>query len=155
MDRADTAWELDSDGSNLWQKLLKFGINKALDYGVDAVTFIDKVAENISQRSDPTCMSSGFVVDTLLNQVDICDAREVPDGLVEYVNETLRSSYPPQPRNKPSLSWMLRTLSNTIDKCPKELLWGLLEGIQEGLSIWILDEDQALPGIEYNDVGVG
>lgn len=146
------AWEMNAEDFAIWEKLLNHGINKALDYGVDSIAFLDAVAETLYKVSDPTSTSCSGVVDLLLGQLDMSDARQAPDALMEFVNATLMSSYPPEPRNTQASSWLLRSLANVIDKCPRELAGSLLETIQEGLSTWFSDEFNALPGTEYVEV---
>ncbi|THH29109.1 hypothetical protein EUX98_g5073 [Antrodiella citrinella] len=85
----------------------------------------------------------------LLSHLDISDARQVPTGMFEFVNETLTSSYPPDQRNVITSMWLLRTLTRLIDECPVELSENVLELLQEGLSAWISDEFSALTVQEY------
>lgn len=127
----------------MWEGFLCQTISKALDYGVDSVTVLDNVASTISQNQSPTFSSSPRVADLLMSHLDMVDARDIPGAVIEFVNETLRSSYPPEPRNTTTCMWAARTLTRVLDSCPPELFLGLLENLQEGLCLWISDEYQA------------
>jgi hypothetical protein len=124
-------------------------MNKALDYGVDSIAVLDHIAGLVSQNQSPTFTSSTRVADLLMSHLDMPDARQIPDAVMEFVNDTLRSSYPPEPRNKVTSMWMIRSLTRVIETCPSELAMNLLETVQDGMCTWISDEYQALNPEEY------
>lgn len=143
------AWTLSSDDFNTWEDFLCHTINKALDYGIDSIAVLDAIAELVSQNQNPTFTSFTRVADLLLSHLDMPDARQIPDAVMEFVNDTLRYSYPPEPRNKVTSMWVIRSLTRVIETCPSELAMNLLESVQEGLCTWISDEYQALSQEEY------
>jgi len=126
-------------------------VNKALDYGVDCSTVLDQVAFTISQNPTPAFEDSARIADLLLTHLDISDARQMPSGLFDFVNDTLHSTYPPEPRNKITSSWLLRSLTRAIDACPIEFALNLLETIQDGVSLWISDSYDVFTEQEYED----
>jgi hypothetical protein len=148
-------WELDDSDYQLWETFLGHGIDKALDYGLDPVNVVDHVASLIVKEHNPTSTTTSRVADCLLSQLDMEEVRELPEALCEFVNDTLRSSYPPEPRNMQHALWTLRSISRTIDSCPAEHVVNLLRLLEDGLCVWMSDEHQALNETEYNyDVGV-
>ncbi|KAJ7133006.1 hypothetical protein C8R46DRAFT_1140336 [Mycena filopes] len=146
---AQKSWELSDSDYDLWDTFLGYGIDKALDYGLDNVSVLDHIAAGIAKEYSPTSATSARIADTLLSHLDMREAREFPESLLEFVNDTLRSSYPPEPRNKLHAFWMLRTVTQKIETCPVEHAVDMLHLIEEGLCIWLLDEHQALTESEY------
>lgn len=147
--RDANTWDLSNEDFDTWERLLCHGIEKALDYGFDAVSVLDHVAATISQNLDPTFTSATRIADLLLSHVDMTVARQIPEAIIEFVNETLRSSYPPEPRNTQLSMWMIRSLTRIVETCPAELILHLLEILEEGLCAWISDEHLALGVQEY------
>src|ERR1700733_4945004 len=135
----------------MWDDFLGFAVNKALDYGVDCSIFLDQVAFTISQNPTPAFEDSARIADLLLTHLDISDARQMPSGLFDFVNDILHSTYPPEPRNKITSSWLLRSLTRAIDACPVEFALNLLETIQDGVSLWISDSYNVFTEQEYED----
>lgn len=134
-----------------WDALLRLTVDRALDgrEGIDSVAVIDRVAAAISSRNCPTSLSSTRVADLLLSHLDFSEARSAPSELFEFVNDTLISSYPPEPRNKVPSTWLLRTLTRAMDACPNELQEELFETVQGGVSLWVSDQYCALDRKEY------
>ncbi|KAJ6621847.1 hypothetical protein B0H10DRAFT_2214900 [Mycena sp. CBHHK59/15] len=146
---AKKTWEFGESEYELWEAFLGHGIDKALDYGLDTVAVLDHVAANIVKEHNPTSTSASRVADLLLSQLNMEDVREIPETLFEFVNDTLRSSYPPEPRNKQQALWTLRTVVRMIEKCPQEHIIHLLLLMEEGLCTWVSDEHEALDETEY------
>jgi hypothetical protein len=84
-----------------------------------------------------------------MSHLEMPDTRQTPNALLDFVNDVLRSCYPPEPRNKVTSMWMIRSLTQVIDMCPTEMMRDLLEKVQEGVSIWISDECDALTQDDY------
>ncbi|PCH40208.1 hypothetical protein WOLCODRAFT_136726 [Wolfiporia cocos MD-104 SS10] len=136
------AWDMSTDDVETWDRLLRATIAKALDDGIDSVSVIDQVAAQVSSYSIPTFSSSTRVADLLLSHLEITEARQVPVEVFEFVNNTLVSTYPPEPRNKVESLWLIRSLSRVIDTCPPELQLSIFDLLQDGLSLWIADDYQ-------------
>jgi hypothetical protein len=68
------------------------------------------------------------------------DIREIPEALMQFVNVTMRATYPPELGNQDISRWMIRTLTSVIEKCPTTLGSKLLETVQEGVCIWVADD---------------
>lgn len=138
-----------SEDVDEWKAFLQYAIDRALDYGVDSVSVVNRIASTISGRPTLSVTSSTRVSELLLSSLDIADARSLPSSLFELINETLVNTYPPTVQNKVPSLWLLRTLTRTIDACPVEIAEQLLENLQEGICQWILDEQCVLTGDEY------
>lgn len=148
------SWELNDSDLTVWEDLLRHAVGKGLDDGVDAGTVIDELAELISQNHCPTSSSCTRVADILLSHLDMGEVRQAPDALLNYVNNVLIATYPPNPRNTTTSIWLIRSLTRSIDTCPSELLLGLLEILQDSLCTWISDDRESLADGEYStDVG--
>jgi hypothetical protein len=145
------AWDLDNDDFEVWDDFLRHAVDKALDYGVDSSTVLDHVASALSQNPTPAFTDSARIADLLLTHLEISDARQIPGGLFDFVNDTLLSTYPPEPRNKVTSSWLLRSLTRAIDACPAELALNLFETIQDGVSFWVSDSYEVFTDREYED----
>ncbi|KAJ3545565.1 hypothetical protein NM688_g5611 [Phlebia brevispora] len=144
-----SSWDMTNNDLDRWDAFLRLTMDRALDFGVDAVTIVDRVAATISAQHCPTSLSSTRVADLLLSHLDFGEYRTAPSSLFEFVNDTLISTYPPEPRNKMPSIWLLRTLTRTMDTCPSELQEELLETVQGGVSPWIQDEYRVLTRKEY------
>lgn len=66
--------------------------------------------------------------------------RDLPSNILGLASETMRATYPPEPRNKQLALWMLRSLAAVIEHSPDEFCFRLLEVVQEGLCLWLSDE---------------
>ncbi|KAK0487411.1 hypothetical protein IW261DRAFT_1447728 [Armillaria novae-zelandiae] len=143
-------WDLSDNDFRAWESLLSVGVEKAFDYGMDASEFIDSVAAKVSQHLDPTITSVTRITDALISRVDMSDVRQMPTSLVDLLNETLRTSYPPEPSNMTTSLWMVRSLVRMLETCPPELISNVLNVLQEGLSLWISDEFKGFKPSDYS-----
>ncbi|KXN87618.1 hypothetical protein AN958_08399 [Leucoagaricus sp. SymC.cos] len=125
---------LGNEDSKKWEEFLQYAFDKALDYGLDSVVVLDAIATLISEHQD------------LCNMKEI---REVPETLMEFVNNTLKSTYPPESGNQDVSRWMIRTLTNVIENCPSGLGSRLLELVQEGVCVWVADECEVWSADDY------
>ncbi|KAJ7643993.1 hypothetical protein FB45DRAFT_896622 [Roridomyces roridus] len=142
-------WDFNDSDYTLWESLLGHGIDKALDYGLDAVSVVDHVAAAVAKEHNPASTATCLVADALLAHLPMEDARELPETLFEFINEVVLSNYPPEPRNKQQALWTLRSVARAIEKCPPELVLDLMRIIEGGLCTWISDEHGALGETEY------
>lgn len=134
-----------------WQAFLQSTMDRALDYGVDAISVLDQVAAvMVEQHSLALPSSSTHVLDLLLSKLDMADARSLPFALCDLVNTTLLNNYPPNEHSKTPSLWLLRSVNRAIDACPYELTEQLLETIQDGLCQWISDERETVDEDEYS-----
>ncbi|KAL4265394.1 Telomere-associated protein Rif1 N-terminal domain-containing protein [Pleurotus pulmonarius] len=143
------AWELRLPEVELWENLLTYAVNSALDYGHEAGHVLDQVAGAIMRSYDPTSSTIVRIADILLSQLNIAEARELPCTLLQFVNEALLSSYPPEPRNTVHIMWVVRTLTDVLESCPLEMVMELMDLVGEGLAVWVTDECSALPLDDY------
>lgn len=145
------AWDFDNDDFEVWDEFLQYATNKALDYGVDSSVVLDHVATIVAQNRTPAFTDSARVADLLLTHLEVNDTRQIPGVLFDFVNDTLHSTYPPEPRNKITSIWLLRSLTRAIDACPTELALSLFDTIQDGVSLWISDSYDVFTEQEYED----
>jgi hypothetical protein len=140
---------LDNEDFELWDDFLWFTRNKAYDFGIDPITVLDHLAETISRHHTPAFVTSTRVADLLLTHLEISEARQIPEYLFGFVNDVFIATYPPEPRNKITSMWMIRTFTRVVDGCPGELCLGLLETMQDGMCTWVYDECEILSQEEY------
>jgi hypothetical protein len=126
-----------------------------MDYGHDSVEVLDGIAALISQHQNLCCSASTQVGDLLMSHLDMKEIREVPETLMEFVNNTMKSSYPPELGNQDISRWMIRTLTTVIEHCPTGLGSKLLEFVQEGICTWVADEREVWSADDYEyEVGL-
>jgi hypothetical protein len=140
---------LSNEDFDSWDEFLSQTMDKALDYGIDSIAVLDHIACAVSQNHNPTTTSSARVADLLMSHLDIADARQLPNSIFEFVNDTLQSCYPPEPRNMVHSTWMIRSLTRVFHACPNELVLNLVETVQDGMCTWISDEYRVLSQEEY------
>ncbi|KAH9851822.1 hypothetical protein C2E23DRAFT_886346 [Lenzites betulinus] len=143
-------WELASEDLGAWDGFLKRAIDAALDCGIDAAALLDQIAGAIANGKESRDTSSVRVADLLLSNLEVSEAREVPGELLEFVNQTLNAAYPPTPRHKVMCLWLIRSLTRTIDACPRELCFPALQWLSEGLCTWISDDRDVCTADEYS-----
>jgi hypothetical protein len=143
------AWELSNDEFGTWDGFLKHAMNKANDSGVDEISVLDHVAEQVARSPCPAFASSTRVADLILSHCEMDDARQFPCNVFDFVNDTLLSTYPPEPRNLKPCMWLIASLTRVVDACPVDFRLNLLEMIQDGVSTWLSDEYRVFTQEEY------
>jgi hypothetical protein len=66
--------------------------------------------------------------------------RDVPQNLLDLVSDTMRATYPPEPRNKGIAMWLVRSLMSVVENCPVEFCLSVLQTLRESLCMWLADE---------------
>ena len=66
--------------------------------------------------------------------------RDIPQNLLELVSDTMRATYPPEPRNKAMAMWLARSLMGVVENCPVEFCLSVLQTVKESLCMWLADE---------------
>ncbi len=141
---------LGNEDSKKWEEFLQYAFDKALDYGLDSIAVLDTIAGLVSRHRGPSSISASTqVADLLMSHLDMKEIREVPDELMEFVNNTMRLTYPPETGNQDISRWMIRTLTNVIEHCPIGLGSGLLDLVQEGICVWVADEQKVWSADDY------
>ncbi|KIN99598.1 hypothetical protein M404DRAFT_1004540 [Pisolithus tinctorius Marx 270] len=143
------AWELNNEDFNIWDGFLRDAMDQARDGGLDAMTLLDHVAEDLARVPGPAQASFTRIADLLLTHFEIGDVRQIPANVFDFVNDTLLSTYPPEPRNLKPCTWLLATLTRIIDGCPVDRILDLLQTIQDGVSIWVADDRSVFSEDEY------
>ena len=103
--------------------------NKALDHGLDSSTILDGLTDFVScfQTPGASPTSSIRLVDNLLSHLESSKMRDIPQNLLELVSDTMRATYPPEPRNKVIAMWLARSLMNVVENCPVEFCLNVLQ----------------------------
>lgn len=143
------AWELNNEDFAIWDTFLCDAMDRATDGGLDSMILLDHVAADLARVPCPAHASFTRVADLLLTHFDIGDARQIPSNVFDFVNDTLLSTYPPEPRNLKPCTWLIVTLTRIVDACPPGQLLQLLQAIQDGISIWVSDECGVFTEDEY------
>ncbi|THH20532.1 hypothetical protein EW146_g848 [Bondarzewia mesenterica] len=144
------SWDMSNDDLDAWEATLRFCMEKSLDEGVESLRILNHVAGAILSTHIPTSASSTRVIDILLSHFEISEVSEIPGALLELANDTLQSTYPPEPRNKITSLWLIRTVTRMVDTCPIDLLNYVLQAIQEGVATWIADAYGVFTHDEYS-----
>ncbi|KAF8968986.1 hypothetical protein BDZ97DRAFT_1797269 [Flammula alnicola] len=136
------AWNLSGEDFALWEDVLGYTTNKALDCGVDSSNVLDCIAFFVSSFQTPGAAPATALrlVDLLFSHLDAPEMRDLPLGVLELASETMRATYPLEPRYKHFAMWMVRSLATVIENCPPEFCLRLLQVVQEGLCLWLSDE---------------
>ena len=71
------------------------------------------------------------------------EMRDLPLNVLELASETMKATYPPEPINYRVSMWMVWSLAAAVEHCPMEFRLGLLQTVQEGLSLCLADESAA------------
>lgn len=119
-------WELADEEYTTWDEFLSHSISLALDHGIDTPTLLSTLAHSIHSHSSASTINTTRPTDLLLSHLDLADARELPDSLMDFVGRTLCTTYPPAPSGRGVMSamWLVRTVTGLVTACP------------EGLRIW-------------------
>ena len=134
-----------------WDATLQSCLGRVLDEGADTARVLDHVAGTIASTHIPTGASATRAADILLGHLET--PHEAP-ALLGFVNDTLVSTYPPEPRNKVASMWLMRTVKKVVGTCPGRMLREVVAALQEGLSVWVADQYRVFTAEEYAfDVG--
>ncbi|KAL1689375.1 hypothetical protein GGG16DRAFT_93612 [Schizophyllum commune] len=133
------AMDLESEDLETWEEFLEHAMRRALDDGCESADFLERVASTIFAHFNPTSMYNARAADLLLSRVDLSAEARVPAALLDLVNECLRAAYPPHTQDQAWCTWMLRSLTDVLDKCPGEMMMEVLEALESGLCVWLED----------------
>lgn len=136
------AWTHSSEDYNTWEDLLTYTSAKALDDGLDTHQVLDRIASFVAhfQTSGLHPAPSMRLVDSLFSNMEAGELSELPLEVLELASSTMRATYPPEPRNKQIGMWMVRSLTRVIEHCPVELTLQLMQALEDGLCLWLVDE---------------
>lgn len=144
-------WEMSTEDLDSWDATLQVCLARVLDDGGDATRVLDHLAGTISSMHIPTGASATRAAELMLSHLDA--PLDAP-ALLGFVNDTLVSTYPPEPRNKVVSMWLIRAATRVVDLCPVKKLCEVVGALQEGMSVWVSDQYQVLTAEEYAfDVG--
>lgn len=135
-----------SEDLDAWDTILQVCIARVLDDGADAARVLDHLAGTIASTHIPTGASATRAAELMLSHLET-----PPDApaLLGFVNDTLVSTYPPEPQNKVASMWLIRTTTRVVEMCPVNKLSEIVGTLQEGLSVWISDQCRVFSVEEY------
>jgi hypothetical protein len=89
-----------------WDTTLQVCLSRVLDDGADAARVFDHLAGTIASTHIPTGAFATRAAELMLSHLET-----PPDApaLLGFVNDTLISTYPPEPQNKVASMWLIRT----------------------------------------------
>ena len=173
MDQRDkNAWEMGKEDLSRWHDLLEYSTAQTLDEGHDSHTVLSALATSMTSHntsllfstspSDPTTTINNMtpitaisspptrladlLLTTLTSSFHSNSCTQLSESVLEFVNDAMRESYPPRPRDTMVFLWTARAVTGAVEACPRELVECLLggeRGIGEGVSMWIADECKA------------
>ncbi len=151
-DSDKNGWEMSSEDLDAWDATLQVCLARVLDDGADATRVLDHFAGTIASTHIPTGASAMRAAELMLSYLET-----PPDApaVLGFANDTLVSTYPPEPQNKIASMWLIRTATRVLDTCPVNKLCEVVGSLQEGLSVWIADQYRVFTAEEYTfDVSV-
>ncbi len=108
---------------------------------------LDYLTSTIRSTHIPTGISATLLLSYL-------DMPSNAPGLLGFVNNMLMSTYPPEPWNNIASMWLIHTATRVVDMCPIKRLCEVVGSLEDGLSVWVVDQHQVLTVEEYTfDVG--
>lgn len=139
-------WEMGSEDLDAWDATLQICLARVLDDGADAGRVLDHLAGTIASTHIPTGASATRAAELMLSHLET-----PPDApaLLGFANDTLVSTYPPEPQNKVASMWLIRTATRVVDTCPVNKLCEVVGSLQEGLGVWIADQYRVFTAEEY------
>ncbi len=137
---------MSSEDLDAWDATLQLCIARVLDDGADAARMLAHLAGTIASTHIPTGASATRAAELMLSHLET-----PPDApaLLAFANDTLVSTYPPEPQNKVASMWLIRTATRVVDSCPVNKLCEVLGALQEGLAVWIADQYRVFTAEEY------
>lgn len=129
-----------------WDATLQVCLTRVLDDGGETTRVLDHLAGTIASTHIPTGASATRAAELLLSHLE-----SPPDApaLLGFVNDTLVSTYPPEPQNKVASMWLIRAATRVVDTCPVKKLREVVGALQEGFSVWVADQYRVLTAEEY------
>jgi hypothetical protein len=146
-------WEMSTEDLDVWDTMLQSCLEYVLDEGADAARVLDHVAGTIASTHIPTGASATRVADILLGHLEVSLSLQPHDAaptlLLAFVNDTLVSTYPPEPQDKVVSMWLLRMVKKVVGTLPARMLCKAVSALQEGLGVWVTDQYQVFTMEEY------
>ena len=87
----------------------------------------------------------------LISNIDLPPSEPVPEELFMIIDDILQHLYLPQTHDLGNSLQFLSALKAIIIASPSSLLLPVLMIIQNGLCIWIVSKEEAMPDTDYND----
>jgi hypothetical protein len=107
-------WEMGSEDLDAWDATLQVCLARLLDDSADAARVLDHLAGTIASTHIPTDASATRAAELMLSHLET-----PPDApaLLGFTNDTLISTYPPEPHYKVASMWLIRTATRIVDMC--------------------------------------
>jgi hypothetical protein len=137
---------MSTEDLDTWDATLQVCLARVLDDGGDATRLLDHLAGTIASTHIPTGGSATRAAELMLSHLEM--PPNAP-ALLGFVNDTLVSTYPPEPQNKVPSVWLIRAATRVVDTCPVKKVREVVGALQEGLSVWVADQYRVLTAEEY------
>lgn len=131
--------------NKLWESLFEHAVTIAATVGRDCSNLLDDIASAI-----PRGVFTPLVADALINKLELDELREVPIHLFEQVDAAMRAAYEATESDCIPAIWVIRSITQMVGACPKELFVDMLVTMQDGLFCWLADENGRLGEDDYN-----
>lgn len=129
----------------IWKNLLQHTVGSARQgMRLDSACVLDEVASVLMDYCKCPIAPSTRVADLILSSVDFAEAKSLPDSILDFVNDTLVSTYPVSSTDAVPSLWLMRSLTRILDTCPLDMLLDVLKGMKRGLCTWISDHRKTL-----------
>jgi hypothetical protein len=99
------------------------------------------VLDYLTSTITSTHILTGTSATLLLSHLNV--PSDMP-ALLGFVNDMLMSMYLPKLRNNVASMWLICTAMRVVDMCPIKRLCEVIGSLQDGLSVWVVDQHQVL-----------
>jgi hypothetical protein len=143
--RYSVGTNVDSDDTRLWEMLFQRAVTFTEEINDERAFLLNSIAKAVPK----SCFTLP-IVDMLLSKMeDVEEMREAPSMLLTRIDEQLSASYASPDNEHIPAMWVLRSLTQLISFCPKTLLLDIFEHLEDGLSLWIADDEAQLVESDY------
>lgn len=139
-------WAFCGEDIRIWERLLTYTLDKALDNGAEPGSVLEEVAATILEHHTPTWTSATRIVDLIISKLGVENLRE--SSTLKLANETLTSAYS-STQDTIIATWLIRSVTRVVEGTSASLAQYVLDQIQDGLSLWFTDENSVLSAGEY------
>ncbi|KAG5644893.1 hypothetical protein DXG03_007445 [Asterophora parasitica] len=143
------AWVLSDAEFELWEATLKTAVSLADSKKALPTTVVIRILQRLGQKELDALMFSPKEVAALLAYVDLSGSTTLPAQLLDVVDRTLTSNYPPRSEKLSACLDILYVLGRIIRNTSIPLLARLLCVMEKSLCCWIGDEKEILLGSEH------
>ncbi|KAF5374095.1 hypothetical protein D9615_008892 [Tricholomella constricta] len=144
------AWVMSEIEFELWEATLRSAVSLAGSTNIVPTVVAIRFFQRMGEKELNALESLPKEVATLLTYVDLSGSSVLPVRLLNIVDRTLTSNYPPQPEKLAACLEILRLLGIIISSVPATLLVQLLCATEKSLYCWMGDEKETMLGSEHD-----